>query len=83
MNQGLFKKHLGNQGSHYEKYGNFSVMQREPSCTTTKSMLFAVSKDGWNTKEDTHKKRIVRMHTVVCQKARTSWAEATSNSERS
>jgi len=32
-----------------------SVMQRKPSHATTKSMLFTVSKDEWNTKEDTGK----------------------------
>jgi len=31
---------------HYEK---------KPSCTTTKSTLVTVSKDDWNTKEDTGK----------------------------
>ena len=28
-------------------------MQRKPSCGTTKSTLCTVSKDEWNTKEDT------------------------------
>jgi len=32
-----------------------SVKQRKPSCATTKIMLFTVSKDEWNTKEDTGK----------------------------
>jgi len=48
-NQKLFKKHLCNQGSQYEKYGWF------PFCTevshqhaTIKSTLFIVSKDEWN-----------------------------------
>jgi len=30
-------------------------MQRKPSLATTKSMLFTVSKDEWNIKEDTGK----------------------------
>ena len=38
----------------------------KPSCATTKLTLFAVSKDEWDTKEDTGKS-IVR--TAVCQKA--------------
>jgi len=32
-----------------------SVMQRKPSHATTKSTLFTVSKDEWDTKEDTVK----------------------------
>jgi len=30
-------------------------MQRKLSCATTKSMLFTVREDEWNTKEDTGK----------------------------
>ena len=30
-------------------------MQRKPLCASTKLALFAVSKDKWNTKEDTGK----------------------------
>jgi len=52
-NQELFEKHLCNHGSHYEKYRRFFVMQRKPSCATTKLTLFTVSKYEWNTKEDT------------------------------
>jgi len=36
----------------YEKYRRFLVMQRKPSNATTKLMLFIVSKDECNTKED-------------------------------
>ena len=43
------------KSSHYEKYRRFLVMQRKPSRATTKLMLFTVSKDEWNTKEDTGK----------------------------
>ena len=50
-NQELFKKHLCNQNSHYEKYGRFPLLRH----TTAKSTLFAVSKDEWDTKEDTGK----------------------------
>jgi len=32
-----------------------SVTQRKPSCETTKLMLFAVSKDEWNTKVESGK----------------------------
>ena len=38
-----------------KKYGQFLVTQRKPSRATTKSTLFTVSKDEWNTKEDTGK----------------------------
>jgi len=55
-----------NQSSRYEKYGKFSVMKRKPSQATTKSTLFTVSKDKWNSKEGTGKSIIVC--TVVCQK---------------
>ena len=37
----------------------------KPSCATAKSALFAVSKDEWDTKEDTGKYLV---HTAVCQK---------------
>jgi len=35
--------------------GMISVTQRKPSCATTKLMLFTVSKDEWNTMEDSGK----------------------------
>ena len=54
MNQELFEKHLCNQNSHYEYTGNFRY-KGKPSCATAKSTLFAVSKDEWDTKEDTGK----------------------------
>jgi len=53
MNHDLVKKHC-NQSSHNEKYRWFTLhMQRKPSCATTKLTYFDVSKDEWNTKEDT------------------------------
>ena len=54
-NHEMFEKHLCNQISHYENIQMISVMQRKPLRATTKSMLFTVSKDEWNTKEDTGK----------------------------
>ena len=54
-NQELFDKHLCYQNSRYEKYGQFLLREGEPSCAITKSTLFAVSKDEWDTKEDTGK----------------------------
>ena len=45
-NQNLIEKHLYNQGSNYVKYVQFPLgMQRKPLHATTKSTLFAVSKD--------------------------------------
>jgi len=52
-NQEVFEKHLCNKCNRYEKYRGFLIMQRKPSCVTTKLTLFTVSKDEWNTKEDT------------------------------
>ena len=43
-----------NQNSHYEKYKRFPF-EGKPSHATTKSTFFAVSKDEWDTKEDTGK----------------------------
>ena len=44
-----------------------SVFSWKPSNATDKSTLFAVSKDEWNTKENTGK--FMKKHIVVCQKA--------------
>ena len=54
-NQEVFEKHLCIKSSHYKKYVWFLVTQQKPLCATTKLMLFTVSKDEWNTKEDTGK----------------------------
>jgi len=48
MNQELCKKNHYDQSSHYEDF-------HKPSCATTKSTLFALNKDEWDTKEDTSK----------------------------
>jgi len=53
-------------------------MQRKPSHATTKLMLFTVSKDKWNTKEDTGKSLKNSLH----MPKGTSWAEVMSNSEK-
>ena len=53
-------------------------MQRKPSCASTKLMLFIISKDEWNIKEDTGKS----MQNVLHVLQGTSQAEATSNSEK-
>ena len=73
--QELFKKHPCNQSSHYEKYRRFPL-QRKPSHTTTKLTPFAVSKDEWDTKEDTGKCTYCGMPKGMCP------AEVTSNSEK-
>ena len=53
-NQVLFEKHLCNQNSHCENTDDFCY-EGKPSRATTKSTLFTVSKDEWDTKEDTGK----------------------------
>ena len=54
MNQELFEKHLYNQNSHCENTDDFHY-EEKPSRATAKSTLFAVSKDEWDTTEDTGK----------------------------
>ena len=50
----------------------------KPSCATTKLTLFAVSKDEWDTKEDTGKYALY----VLRYAKGTSQVEATLNSEK-
>jgi len=54
--------------------------ERKPSCATTKSTLFSVSKDEWNIKDagKSMKNALYVLHYVNIS---TSQAEATSNSE--
>ena len=54
-NQELFDKHLCYQNSRYEKYGRFPLCEGKPSRAIAKLTLFTVSKDEWDTKEDTGK----------------------------
>jgi len=61
-NQELLETHLHNKSSHYENYGRFLVTQRKPST------LFTVSKDEWNTKEDTGKSLKNVLHVLWCAK---------------
>jgi len=77
-NQEVFEKHLCNESSHYEKYGQFLFTQRKPWHATTKLMLFTVSKDEWNIKENTGKSLKNALHVLRC----TTQAGATSNSEK-
>ena len=80
-NQELFEKHLCNQSSHYEKY----YYEWKPSHTTAKLTPFAVSKDEWDTKEDTGKsmKNALYVVTTYCGMPKgTCPAEATSHSEK-
>lgn len=63
--QQLLEKHLCNQSRHYEKYGRFLLKEainqfplkeaRNRSRATARLTLFTISKDEWNTKEDTGK----------------------------
>jgi len=67
-NQELIEKHLCNQSSLYEKYGRFPLRKGSHHLLLTKSTLFTVNKDEWDTKEDTvHEEYVV--HTAVRQKA--------------
>ena len=79
-NQELFEKHLCNQNSHYEKYGRFRY-KGKPSRATTKPTLFAVSKDEWDTKEDTGKSMKNALYVLWYAKS-TSRAESTSKIEK-
>ena len=45
-----------------------NTVQRKPSSTTTKSAIFAVCKDKWNTKEDTGKSMNNAHAETVCHK---------------
>ena len=56
-------------------------MQRNSLRTTTQLMLFTVSKDEWNAKEDTGKSQSIHCTYRGMPKG-TSWAEATSNSTK-
>ena len=59
------------------------MTQRKPSCVTTKLTLYTVSKDEWNTKEDTGKSQKNALHVQHSGMPKgTSRAEATSNSEK-
>ena len=53
----------------------------KPSHATAKSTLFTVSKDEWDTKEDTGKSMKNALYGLWYAKG-ISWAEATSNSEK-
>ena len=58
----------------------------KPSCAIAKSTLFAVSKDEWDTKEDTGKSMKNALYVLRYAKRHLFWpkqlAEATSNSEK-
>jgi len=80
-NQKLFEKHLCNKSTHYEKYGQFFVTQRKPSHakklrTTIKSTLFIISKDEWNTKEDTGKSLKNTLYILSVPKYLSGWSDA-------
>ena len=55
MNQELFDKHLCYQNSRYEKYRRLPLREGKPLRAIAKLTLFTVSKDEWDTKEDTGK----------------------------
>ena len=53
-NQELFESTSAIKSSHYENMDDFRY-EGKPSRATAKPTLFAVSKDEWDTKEDTGK----------------------------
>jgi len=59
---------------------NFPLCKGKPSRATTKSTLFTVSKDEWNTKEDAGKSLKNALHVLLYAKRHFS-AKAMSNSE--
>ena len=54
----------------------------KPSCAIAKLTLFAVSKDEWDTKEDTDKSMKNALYVYFSMPKGTCQAEATSNSEK-
>ena len=83
MNQELFEKHLCNQNSHYEKYGRFPLRREAIMCyrQIDSMTLFAVSKDEWDTKEDTVKSMKNALYILQYAKG-TCRAKSMSNSEK-
>ena len=66
MNQEVFEKHLCIKSSHYENMDGF----------LSKPSLFIVSKDEWNTKEDTGKSLKNALHVLWCAKRHLSgWSD--------
>ena len=63
--------------ANMKKYGRFCY-EGKPSCAIAKSTLFAVSKDEWDTKEDSGK--AMKNELYILQG--TCRAEATSTSEK-
>ena len=59
----------------------WTIYKGKPSHATAKLTLFAVSKDEWDTKEDTGKP-IKNALTYCSMPKSTSWAEATLSSEK-
>ena len=55
MNQELFEKHLCYQNNHYDKYGQQFPLRREAIMCYRQIDTFVVSKDEWDTNEDTGK----------------------------
>jgi len=64
MNQELFENTSAIKVATMKKIRTISITQRKPSRTTTKSTLFTVSKDEWNTKEDTGKSLKDALHVL-------------------
>jgi len=74
------EKHLCNKEAII-KYTDDFCYEKESSCTITKLTLFVVSKDQWNTKEDTGKSMKNALYILQYGKS-TPGAEATSKGEK-
>ena len=76
-NQELLKQHRCNQGNHYEKYGWFPLRtEGSHRHAITKSTLFTVGKDEWNTKEGTGKSMKNALHILQYAKRHLSgWSD--------
>jgi len=72
--QELFEKYLCNQSSPYENYGWFLLHKGSHHVLPPKLTFFVVSKDEWNTKEDTGKSMKNALYVLQYAKS-TSWTE--------
>jgi len=77
----LFKRNSYNQSSHYENYGRFSLWMEAITCLPQNQYFSMVSKDKWDTKEDTGKSMKNALY-VQWHGKRHLRAEAMSNSKK-
>jgi len=81
MNQELFEKYLCYQGSHYEKYRQFLLRKGSHHMQPPNQRFLLSAKMNGTQKRTPVSPQ--RLHWMYCGMPKgTSWAEATSNSER-